>query len=1426
MTPAGPTAALPRYHAGIASLDVRLAEVDIRQMGIAVLGPLEVGGTASTLGLRDRVVLEALAVRPGSAVSPGSLAEAIWGETPPASWAKVVQGCIVRLRKALGGEAIETSTRGYLLRVHVDHLDTLRFEHLIGRARELLALGEPERAAYVLGEALSLWRGDPFTELAQWGPGRIELERLVELREDAEDLRTEALLRCGRHPEALPPAVRLVQEAPFRERRWGLLALAQYQDGRQRDALDTLHRARAVMVNELGLDPGPDLTSLEQAILRQDPSLAVSTALPAPSPACPYLGLVAYDIRDAGAYFGRAADTAACLERLDAAGVLAIVGPSGCGKSSLAKAGVAAALERDGRRVRVVVPGARPMDILTAAPGGARSVLVVDQCEEVLALEVTDAERAAFFAALADFAASGQLILTFRADHLGDVSGYPAFAHLVERGLYLLAPMQSDDLRRAIEGPAEQAGLRLEPGLVDLLVREVEGAPGALPLLSHVMRQTWTRREGSTLTVAGYRATGGVKQAVSQSAENLFRGMTPRQQGMLRDLMLRLVLSDDSGEPVRIRAPRRSVAPDEEHTAVIEQLVSARLLSSDGDTVEIAHESLAVAWPRLRSWLDDDVEGLRIMRHLSVAADSWGELGRPDSELYRGARQARVAQWRSRSTPDLAPVEIDFLDASAALVEAEAQATEEQIRRERRTSRRLRVGLGAVVTFLVIAVVAGVMAVNAAQREQRAATIADARRLGAEALRGEEIDRSLLLAAAATMLDDSPDTRTTLTSVLDRAPQLLGATRRGSMLSITLAPDGRTVATGGPLTGVTLFDAASLKEVGRNDDVPVRRVQFSPDGIHLLAAVNPWTPIGVRRVDPLPLRVLDPQTGALGATQLGGMPHGRVVHNSFRYSTNGRWLAAAFIHPTQADTKSAIRVWDAKDLSRPVASFTIPFIAAEVAISNDGSRLYATSSRPGQVHSIDLARQRILKSLPADQPLLLSLTTDGESLAVTRGGQVALLDPEHLSEQSILSEERGIGGDLSISPQGDRIGYAVDGTLVVRALGDSDAAGVRFPTGDRVDPSGIAFAPDGRTAYTSRGDGLLLKWDLVGDRQFVRSLPLASQPDPANNVYARVSPDGRTTAYLIDRGDESFAVQFLDLQTSTWTRRSPFLHTPTYYGDLAWHPASTMVAVVHGDQSVRLWDRRTARLVAEPKVPKDHGVTSGVAFSGDGTRVVVGTDKGWVHTFSTRSGTSVGAPLQVMTDVPAPSFGVNRDGSRALSSVGGLVQLLDLDAGAVIRSADVGFQVEAFAWSPDMTTVAVSGQANTVDDSGRVGLLDPQTLRVRSVSSGEQTAGGWFVSYSPDATRFVTAFEGRVSLWDAKTVRLLGSLRVENGDGAGFAPSTNNVLSATTNGSVLAWDPRPQAALNTACRVAGRDLTPEEWAKYLPGRTRTSVCAH
>ncbi|HET9667177.1 MAG TPA: BTAD domain-containing putative transcriptional regulator, partial [Desertimonas sp.] len=194
-------------------------------MGIAVLGPLRVDGDGASLSPRDRVVLETLAVRPGDVVSAERLADALWADRVPTTWPKVVQGCVVRLRKVLGAEAIETSPQGYRLALPADDIDAGRFERLVRRSHELLVLGEHERAAYVSGEALSLWRGRPFSELDDWEAGRIEAGRLEELRLDAEEVFIDAALRAGRHRDVLGEAEARAAEAPLRERRWALLAV-------------------------------------------------------------------------------------------------------------------------------------------------------------------------------------------------------------------------------------------------------------------------------------------------------------------------------------------------------------------------------------------------------------------------------------------------------------------------------------------------------------------------------------------------------------------------------------------------------------------------------------------------------------------------------------------------------------------------------------------------------------------------------------------------------------------------------------------------------------------------------------------------------------------------------------------------------------------------------------------------------------------------------------------------------------------------------------------------------------------------------------------------------------------------------------------------------------------------------------------------
>jgi DNA-binding SARP family transcriptional activator len=245
---------------GIRAVDETPRREDGGDVGIAVLGPLIVDGSGR-FGPRDRVLLQALVTRLGQPVSVDELFDAVWRDHPPASAAKNLQSCVVRLRKALGAEAIETTADGYRLAVPLDELDAHRFELQVARGRQLLQLGEADRAAFLLEQALELWRGAAFEELAEWPPARREAGRLEQLRLDAQELLLDAQLRRGSAAEVLPRAHEMVRSAPLRERRWELLALAQYRVGAQGEALRTIRRLRAVLADELGIDPAPEVAA-------------------------------------------------------------------------------------------------------------------------------------------------------------------------------------------------------------------------------------------------------------------------------------------------------------------------------------------------------------------------------------------------------------------------------------------------------------------------------------------------------------------------------------------------------------------------------------------------------------------------------------------------------------------------------------------------------------------------------------------------------------------------------------------------------------------------------------------------------------------------------------------------------------------------------------------------------------------------------------------------------------------------------------------------------------------------------------------------------------------------------------------------------------------------------------------------------------
>ena len=367
-------------------------------MGIGVLGPLTCD--PPVVGRRDRAVLSALALYVGRSLRADQLAQAVWGDELPPSYRKALQGCMVRLRRVLGADRIETATDGYRLDVPPDDIDARRFERLTLRGRELVTLGEPERASSLVGQALDLWRGTAYEDVQTWDPAVIESARLGELRLEAEELRVDACLRTGRHLEVLATAEGMVRSAPLREARWTLLARAQYQAGNQTDALRTIRRLKSLLADQFGLDPGAELESLEEAILRQDDSLLVGDSvadqqrLPVPGPDAVRRRrrrvVLRSLLRRAGLPRPPAADGRADGRR-----------SLGCGKSSLVRAGVAATLRREGRAVVVVTPGAHPLQSLTGVPGPRSGVvLVVDQCEEVFSLCEDEGERSEFLNAL------------------------------------------------------------------------------------------------------------------------------------------------------------------------------------------------------------------------------------------------------------------------------------------------------------------------------------------------------------------------------------------------------------------------------------------------------------------------------------------------------------------------------------------------------------------------------------------------------------------------------------------------------------------------------------------------------------------------------------------------------------------------------------------------------------------------------------------------------------------------------------------------------------------------------------------------------------------------------------------------------------------------------------------------------------------
>ena len=1446
-----------------------------------VLGHLAVrradGTDVPVPGPSRRQLLAALLCRPGGIVSSATLVEDLWGSAPPRSAVNSLRSHVVRLRAALaqgGGDGVLiTVGEGYRLDVGQEQIDAGRFELLVqsaGRTTDVAAALER------YDEALGLWRDEPYVEFGDAPFAVLERIRLSELRALAQERRTDLALATGASGELVSDLEHQVHAEPYRERAWEQLALALYRSGRQADALSACRRARRVLLDDLGVDPGPGLQSLEEQLLRQDPQLLTAVAGPVATLVeanrCPYLGLAGYAERDAALFVGRERLTSTLAGRLCDQPVVVVTGASGVGKSSLIRAGLVPAL-RSG-----ALPGssawridvAKPTSTLLGEHQRRPDLLVLDQAEELFT-GMDPAARQDLLHRLRRYVEDeqGRLVLVLRSDFYPRLADVSSLAPHAEHSAVLVGPMRADELRRALVEPATRVGLRIEDELLETIMDDVAGQPEPLPLLSEAMVRTWERRDGDVLTLQAYEQAGELAGALEAAAEDCYGALDSSRQAAARRLLVRMAARTDTGWV------RRPVTHDEASQQAPEDLLAAlanaRLVTITRDRVEISHEALLTRWPRLAGWLAERASAAALLAHLEAAERAWRLAGRPVGDLYRGGRLQEALERRAARPEDFSPGESEFLDASERFATLELTLAREQARREATGRRRLWWVALALAAMVVLAAIGGLIALKErgtadaqARNARHEASAADASKLAAEALNAPDLRTSLLLAAAGYRLQDSADTRSGLLSAIERfgTPQFRIPTDN-RLQWVGASPDGGQVWGMDNMRIVTRFDAHRRRRLAQFALGADHVVAQSPDS-HLLIAVG-----GAFFQDQAHATraiALDAATGQRRAVLPVTAVQGCTACRSAAFTVDGRWLAIIEATRAAPDTPIArVALLDTNRLDAPPRVLT--FAAPVVGVAAANNRI-AVWTAAGQLALVDPVTGRTVASasrptLRVDDPGSLpsfALSPDGRYAATSGSRGVQVIDTAHLNGEAAFTANVPDVSSIAFAPAGDLLAvgsssgevdafHLPDGALVARESGnDATVMSVVWSGSSTRDGTLFAGGLDSQiVAYDVQSRSRQLRWS--GPQQvgtdYLRPVGpdvLGIQPDEGQ------VPESRINLWVADG-------------TTGRTSRMPLrMPNGTYIASLSADAADRRVLLTAQEQSgpiiCTLFDRASGRVLGRFRpatAANTHWTYEGI-ISPDGRTALVSIGPREVATYALPSGrllvkrpvTFVGPARDHTYAIPvafAPDGRVLIYGSapplsdRTASSAAGVgppparphqqLTLLDLRTGrasppALLGAADI---YPVAAWSPDGRRLAVG------TDDGVLTILDARTMRPVAQQVRTGAGGADTIDYSPDGSMIVTAgWDGKLHFIDAATGRTIGPpIRVAAGRAYAWFDRGGNVLGYALNGDDtqqrrFTYPGHPGAWLAAACATAGSDLTPSEWATYVPDRPYSRTC--